>query len=222
MKYVKTWVFAAVAAMALAASIGGNTALATVLCKQQGAFGGEGTGTTCPAGFAYEAGSKLHAVVVSQEEPVILRSEILEQELNLECPESTIQGKTSNEGEKGQAVSMTVEALTFLKCPNCEITMLKNGTVTVTWNSGTHNGTVTSSGTEMTTRCFYVGLGFLHCIYRTESTPLGTIVGGSPATLEVKASIPKVATDFFCSEELTWEGTYSLTEPSALYVAQST
>lgn len=220
MRYVKAWFVAAVGAMASVVFIGGNTASAAVLCKKQGE--GTPTGITCPTGSAYEGETNLHAVVVSEKAPVILKTTILEQEWKQECPESTLKGKTGNEGGEGQAVSITVEVLTFLMCPSCEIIMLKNGFLTISWNSGTHNGTVTSNGTEMTTSCFIPGLGKVHCIYRTEKTHLGTIVGGSPAILEVKALVPKVPTEFFCSEGLTWEGSYTVTEPSPLYIADKT
>jgi hypothetical protein len=152
------------------------------------------------------------------EEPVILETEYL----RMECPESTIQGKTSSEGGEGQAVSLPIESMTFLQCPHCEFTFLKAGAVTISWISGTHDGTVTSNGTEITTSCFFPGIGKDHCIYRTENTDLGTIVGGSPATLEVKAFTPTVPTGLFCSEGLTWEGTYTVTGPSPLYIAETT
>ncbi|HET7509270.1 MAG TPA: hypothetical protein VFJ65_03380 [Solirubrobacterales bacterium] len=218
MKCVKTLGSSAIVAVAFVAFIGTNTASGTVLCKKQGEAGSGGTGTTCPSGFAYAAETKLHARATSLEEPVILELD----SLKLECPESTIQGKTSGEGGEGLGVSIAVEVLTFLECPHCEFRVLKAGTVTISWISGTHAGTVTSNGTEMTWSCFIPGVGTDHCIYRTENTHLGAIAGGTQATLEVETSIPAVPTGLFCSEAMAWEGTYTVTEPSALYVAEKT
>lgn len=215
MKYFKTLGLAVIAVTALMALVGVGTASATVLCKKTGES--TTTGTICPVGQAYEAGTLFDGFVESLEKPMILKTEYLK----LQCPRSTVRGETSNEGGEGLSVSIPLQAVTTENCACQFLAMLRTGTLAINWIEGTHNGTVTSSGTEFTTRCTG-SLGEQHCIYGTEKTDLGTLKGGEPAILEIKATLSRLPTDPLCPLTMTWEGTYTVSSPKPLYVAGET
>jgi hypothetical protein len=216
MKYVKMLVLAVAAAAALAAFIGGSTASATVLCSEQGT--GSPTGTTCPANRAYVAGTEIHAV----NEGI---SKTTTSFMNVECEEATLSGKTQNEGSATETVKFIVEVLTFAKC-NCEVKVLKAGTLEIHWIEGSHNGTVTSNDLEETWLCSTV-FGSVHCIYRTTNTDLGTLTGsattGQTATMDIEsAGIPRVITSSLCPDTENWDVKYKITTPDALNVTGHT
>lgn len=58
------------------------------------------------------------------------------------------------------------------------------GSFSISYTSG-HNGTVSSSGGKIKTTRLGVS-----CVYETNNTKIGTVTGGSPATLHIEASIP--------------------------------
>lgn len=216
MKYVKTLVFGSVAAAALMAYLGAGTASATVLCSEPGT--GSPVGTTCPAGKAYSSGTSLHAVL----DPGTGGSTLTNGYKDINCSEATIAGSTSTEGSASTAVSGAVTTLFFSSC-NCEVKVLKTGSFEIQWISGTHNGTLKSSGTEVTTTCDISPFGLVHCIYVTNGTDLGTFTGGNPATVDIaSADIPRLATNLLCDEAGNWDAKYEVTSPKPLYVASHT
>jgi hypothetical protein len=214
MKYVKMLGLAAVAAAALMAFVGASTASATVLCKTPGT--GEPTGTTCPAGWAYEKGTAIHAV---NEGTATLTTSFLD----ITCNKSTVQGSTDNEGSASETVTGSITTLTFEEC-NCEVKVLAAGTLEVHWISGTHNGTLTSKNAEVTATCSTI-FGKVHCIYSTPATgtDLGTATGGNPATMDISsADIPRLSTNSLCDTTANWDANYSVTSPAPLYVTGHT
>jgi len=240
MKYVKMLGLAAAAVAALMAFVGASTASATVLCKVEGEKGATGlTGTTCPAEKAYPKGTEIHAVLDPGTGPAKLTTAFK----NIECEESTVSGKTSNEGSATETVTGSVEVLTFGKC-NCEVNVIKKGTLEVHWinvldknengeviaETGGHNGTLTSNGAEVTAQCNTI-FGAVHCIYVTENTDLGTATASgknekgeaTPATMDIEsANIPRLATSGLCAETAKWDAKYEVTSPKPLYVAAHT
>lgn len=224
MKYVKMLGLAAIAAAALMAFVGASSASATVLCQENPiAKEGEKTGTTCPATKAYPKETEIHAVL----DPGTGNAKLVTAFKTIECSESTVKGKTSNEGglnEKGEDEPVTgnVETLTFGGC-NCEVKVLSGGTLSVSWISGTHNGTLKSSNAEVTTFCEKTLFGNVHCIYRTSATDIGVLTGGNPATMDIeKSNIPRLETNAICSEQAEWSAKYEVTSPKPLYVAGHT
>jgi hypothetical protein len=211
MKHLKMLGVAAVAAMALMVFVGMGTASATVLCKTPGT--GTTTGTTCPSGWAYGSGQEIHAVNVGN---LTLDAKFK----NITCTSSTIKATTGS--EEGTPLTGPEGTLILGGC-NCTFTVLRAGTQAIEWISGTHNGTVTSSGTEMTTVCTVLGLG-VHCTYVTSNTHIGTLTGGNDPTLTASAHIPvdELNSDGVCPEESTWTATYTVTTPQPLYVAGHT
>jgi hypothetical protein len=133
----------------------------------------------------------------------------------IECS-STVQGKveTHTGGTSGDAAEGAITALTFTSCTNSwHVTTAVLGRLWIDWTSG-HNGVVTSSGTTVTATRFFVP-----CNFETKHTKLGTVTGGSPATLHIEARIPlESSSSELCGRgDVIWEGNYITT--SALYVA---
>lgn len=214
MKYVKMMSLVAMAAMVLMAFVGASNASATVFCRTEPTTGGTGTtGTTCPEGWAYPAGTRNHEVNVGA---VSLKTEFN----TIECKKSTIEGEIENEGSATETVKGPVRTLTFEEC-NCETIVLKPGTQEFHWIPDTFNATLTSSGNEVTAKCNTI-FGTVHCIYLTQNTDLGEITGGAPATAHIEASIPRLSTSSVCAGEALWKGTYEVTSPTPLYFAAHT
>jgi hypothetical protein len=211
MKHLKMLCLAAVVVAALTAFVGAGAASATVLCKTPGT--GTTTGTTCPLGWAYGAGQEIHAVNVGN----VTRDTRFK---NITCTSSTFKGTTS--ALEGTPLSGPEGTLTFGSC-GCTVTVLKAGTLTIEWISGTHNGTLTSDGTELTTICTVLGLP-IHCTYATNNTHLGTLAGGTDPTFTIAANIPvdEANSDGVCPEEDKLTATYTVTDPQPLYVAAHT
>src|SRR6476660_5227602 len=101
----------------------------------------------------------------------------------IECA-STVEAAVEKHGP-GITAEGNISTLTFTGCTNSwHVTTVKPGALIIHWTSG-HNGLLTSTGAKVdTTR-----LG-VTCVYETNNTSIGTITGGSPATLKIEASIP--------------------------------
>jgi hypothetical protein len=215
MKYLKMLGLAAVAAAALMAFVGSSTASATVLCKTEGIKNGGVTGTTCPPNQAYPAGTTIHASLEAG-----TKAKLKTEFKTIECGKSTIHGSTNTEGGEGLPVTGPEGTLTFEEC-NCEVKVLHAGTLSTQWIPETHNGTMTSSGSESTTTCSTI-FGNVHCIYVTEGNDLGELTGGAMATVDAHAEIPRLPTNGLCSAEALWEAKYTVTEPEPLWVTGET
>src|SRR6478752_109063 len=181
MKPLKGLGLPAMAAAVLFALASASTASATVLCKNNAST------AICIIG-TYGAGTEIKASLVSG------NSKLSTPFKTVECSKSTISGKVENAGSSSSTVSGNLSSLTFSEC-NCEVKTLKNGSLELHQISGTDNGTATSTGAEITAQCSTI-FGNVHCLYATEKTDLGTLVGGNPAKLEVKeANIPRLTTN---------------------------
>ena len=217
MKYAKMLGLAAVAAAALMAFVGASSASATVLCKTNPVA--EKTGTVCPSSWAYGANTTIHAVLKAG-----TKAKLVTSFKTIECSKSTVHGDTTNEGSATETVDGPITILTFEEC-NCEVVEVKKpGSLEIHWIENSHNGTLTSSGAEVTTICSSV-FGKVHCVYTTNETHLGVLDGGAPAIMTIKnAKIPVDAanSDKLCPEKSEWTAEYEVTEPNPLYVAGHT
>jgi hypothetical protein len=190
MKYVKMLGLLAVAAAALMAFAG--TASATVL--------------TSPAGTTYTGTIKAESVgATSLHGPFTTVS----------CTNSTVEGTVSQHGA-GVTVKGSIgkEKLTFTGC-NYPVKVLKEGSLEIHATSG-GNGTVTSSGAEVT-----IETSIANCIFTTNSTDIGTFEGngGGHARLSINsAGIPRTGHSFFCGSSGQWTGSYTVTTPGTLTV----
>jgi len=189
MKYIKILGLLAVAAAALMAFAGSASAT---------------TVTTTTGGAA--ATPKIHGV--NEGGHVVLANSIA----NIECSstyESSVESHGAGVTDKGVFI-----AWLFTGCTNeWHVTIIALGSFETHWISG-HNGVVTISGLLFSATRFGVT-----CNYETKNTSIGTVTGGSPATLDVSASIPIAAgSSFLCgSGNAKFSGSYVTT--SALYVA---
>ncbi len=138
----------------------------------------------------------------------------------IECKKSTVSGKTTNTGSATETVSGSIEGLTFTEC-NATVTVLQKGSLEIHTReaNATANGTLTSTGTEVTVE--FIGT---HCIFKTSSTDLGTLTGTgvveTNATLDIEATIPRTGgrSGAFCGSTAQWTGSYKITNPSDLGV----
>jgi hypothetical protein len=212
MKHLKTLGLAALAAAALMAFVGASSASATVLCKTKVNAKGN-----CPKGWGYSG--EIHAV--SEIEKPALTGELM----NIECKESTVSWNTT----EGTAVSTetpngAITALVLTTC-NCEFIVVEKGSVEIHAKDDLGNGTVTATGTRITTNCSTI-FGKVHCEYRTNGTDLGTLTGssttGETATIDMTANIPIVKTDSLCGNLAVWHAKYKITTPDVLDVATAT
>ena len=204
MKYIKMLGLAAMAAAALMAFAGAGTASADELCKNL-------TGSAC------EQANAISSVNVGN---VTLTTTFK----NVVCEESKVAGSVTEQGA-GKTILGNITTLDFSKC-NCEVKVLKNGTLSATNIAGTDNGTVSSNGAEVTVFCEKTIVGAVHCIYATTNTHLGVLTGSKKveetAVLHAEeAEIPRLKTDFICAEKAKWDATYSVTEPDTLQVRKS-
>jgi len=227
MKYVKMLSLATVAAAALMAVVGASTASASVLCKTKPVANGAGTANaTCPEGWAYPVGTEIHGVLDPEQHFTLTDGE---GNKTLTCKQSTVKGKTTNEGNSTETVNGVIETLTFERCTSpflgetaCTITTIKGGTLELHWMGDTFNGTLTSDGAEVTTTCSSI-FGSIHCIFTTVKTDIGVLTGGNPATLDIEnARISQSPTNSLCPAEAKWDAKYEITEPKPLYLANET
>jgi hypothetical protein len=126
---------------------------------------------------------------------------------------SNVEAKVESHGNETAATGK-VSALSFTGCTDSwHVTVVAAGTLTVTHTSG-YNGDVFSSGVTIETTRFGTT-----CRYSTSNTTMGTLTGGSPATIDLSANIPFHSGSVFCgSSTTTWTGSYTISSPSSLYV----
>ena len=207
MKYLKMLGLAAVAAMALMAFLGASSASATVLCSKSGLT------TTCSKeGKDYAAGTPLDASLKPGTKAVLNASGIID-----ECSESTVKGSTANTGGAAETVhgEITVANLTWGKCTAEKTETVHAGQLEIHWIPGTDNGTVTAKEVAVTVKSAGIS-----CTYGAGTgIDLGTLVGGSPATLSIETEVT-VTGGFLCPPKATWKAEYVVTEPTALWVSE--
>jgi hypothetical protein len=199
MRYLKALCLAGVAAAALMAWIGAGTASATIV---------DCTGLSpCPTNEV------IHA---KAESTVTLHPPFGD----IECGESTVEGKLSNPGTATTTASGAISVLTFKSC-NATVTVIKTGSLEIHTRtaSSDNNGTLTSTGAEVTVE--FIGT---HCIFATNGTDLGTVTGAATtkknATLDIEATIPRTGgrSGIFCGSTAQWTGSYEVTTPSGLNI----
>ena len=143
MNHTKILGLAAIVAAALMALIGAGSASATTL--------------TAPDGTTLAAGSLITA---EAEGTVTLHPPFGD----ITCEKSHVEGKTSNTGSTSETVKGNISTLSFTSC-NATVTVVKTGSLEIHTQEtkANNNGTLTSSGTEVTVE--FIGT---HCIFATE------------------------------------------------------
>src|SRR5262249_2710117 len=93
---------------------------------------------------------------------------------------------------------------------------VSGGELEIHWIAGTDNGTVTASGFEVT-----VILAGLSCTFGVgNGTSIGDLTGGHPAVMHVAVIVNKTAGSFLCPSTGGWEGTYTITNHTKVYVVE--
>jgi hypothetical protein len=106
---------------------------------------------------------------------------------NIEC-NWTMEGKVASHGA-GVTAKGNISSLLITNCTGpWTVEVSANGSFELHWGSA-YNGTVTWSGATITA-VLHTIFGDITCRYATSSTPLGTLTGGSPATLDITTGIP--------------------------------
>lgn len=197
MKYVKMLGLLAVSAAALMAFAGSASA----------------TTVTSPAGTAY-----FGAVHAEAEGHAILHNPIAE----IKC-ESTVTGHVDKNGvtHPGEPPVTTpasgpITTLSFGPCTNSwHVTTTEHGGVqtagTLSFvSNGNGTGDLFSSGATVEATRFGIT-----CRYVTNNTTIGTVTGGTHATLHIEASIPFHSGSSLCGTGATkWTGSYKVTSPT--------
>jgi hypothetical protein len=131
------------------------------------------------------------------------------------CTSSTIKAKTN-----ASAVEAIIAPISEWSWGGCtvETKTLTPGELEITHIGGSDNGTVKLKKAEITINTGFFGA----CTYggAATGTDLGTLTGGSPATLKISTSIPLIKNESgLCPSTATWTAEWTATEPKPLYVA---
>lgn len=202
MKYLKMLSLAAVAALAVMASVGGGTASADELCTEPP------VGNMCPAG------KLITEVDLSLTIGTSTKLTTTEGTTLNTCTEETLLWKISSQGTGVDPITGPVTAwFRGSGSTPCTFTIdtTKNGSLSVTNSSGT-SGTVTGISNEVTIN---TGL-FGSCVFSTGAgTKFGTITGGTNK-LVVNTVLTRVSG--LCPSTERWEATYTITNHSVVYI----
>lgn len=161
---------------------------------------------TSPTGAVLGQGAKYH--LVNESSHITIQPPLLA----VAACQSTIEAEVAANG----ATTGPVNTISFSNCTNgWHSTTVANGELEIVADgiAGTYNGTVYSK--NMTIELTRIGVV---CRYATlETTKIGTLTGGNPATLHVGAGLPFHGGSGLCgSAPAQMEGNYVTT--AALYV----
>jgi hypothetical protein len=202
MKYLKMLGLAAVAAMALMAFLGAGTASATTLCTT--------TETPCTGSWLITPTNDPHLVATQTGTGILQEDKTENAATYVSCTGSEMTALSTKTGNSTETPTGEVKTLSWSGCTST-VNTVALGTIEVHHIEGTDHGTVTSSGTEVTTNIIGVSCTF-------KGTDLGTLTGGASPSMDIKATVDKTAGSFLCPPHATWTATYNITEPKPLYV----
>jgi hypothetical protein len=206
MKYLKMLGLAALAALALTAVIGAGTASAT-LCST------EGTGTSCGGSHGKHMTAGDHIEATGQ-------AELTSGFINVSC-HSIITIKIVD----ATAGTGQVTSLVFTGCVDNFGRACTAVTTGLPWN-----GSATGTGTNGTLTVSNVAGNFtcknpfntsedVKCNYAAPSASAAVTGGHSPSAKATGVKLSKQAgSHFLCSNEATWNGTYTLLTPKSLFI----
>jgi hypothetical protein len=218
MKYLKTLVLAAMAAMVLIMFLGAGSASAAKGCRTDA--------DPCPAEWALVKGDTLTGSLTTGTEAV-LKAAFAE----VKCKKTHVQGEITNAGGAGKVIEAQLTSISAEECKCGERTVHVNwlGFGAATVNDA---GTVTSTNSTFTAVC----TGLASCIFGTTAsgTDVGMVTdttdtGGGTARADASASLTYFSGvgdsgQFVCSgfgDTSQWSATYQLTTPDALWLVSS-
>jgi hypothetical protein len=134
------------------------------------------------------------------------------------CKSSTIEASTTSPFSSS-TVGGPVSSMAFSSCTHEKVVVDKMGNLSVEYIAGSTNGTVRSTGAEVTVPAT-IGNSIIAVNCKTSNTDLGTLTGiaSGSATLIVKAALN---CGFWLPSAL-WEASYAVTSPEGLGVTAST
>jgi hypothetical protein len=197
MKQMKMLVLALVLAAVLMAIIGAGTSSATMLCNSNT--------TPCSNLVTINTVVDLESTSSHVFKPGFA---------TVKCEKSEIAWKLESQSETGGAAKGAATGLTFAEC-DATVVVLQKGSLQIAHTAGTMNGTVSSEGLLIE-----LATGGIKCKYGTPTLrAIGSITGGSPATVKVEAQLVKVEGGALCVNPATWTGNYSVGFPNPLYIS---
>jgi hypothetical protein len=132
------------------------------------------------------------------------------------CTKSTVEGNDST-STTGTNVSGPISILSFSSCTHPTVVVHKPGTLSIDRIGETTNGTVRSSGAEVTVPAT-IGTSLITVNCKTSETDLGTFTGVPKATEHATIHINAVLNCGFFLPSAKWVGTYTVTSPTGLGV----
>ncbi|HEU4706237.1 MAG TPA: hypothetical protein VFS64_03515 [Solirubrobacterales bacterium] len=203
MKQLKMLGLAAVAAMALMAILGAGTASATTQLQ---------INTTPSANDNLGVGTRILSTVEASTSTTFSDPSGVE---NDTCPESTIEGEIEDNSGSGDPTGL-ISALTLERCTE-PTRVIRKGSLEIQHIAGTTNGTVISSGAEITVFSTVLGAD---CFLRTGTgTSLGTLTGAGHGLTNGTTDINATIQVFGCGiTNARWKGRYEVTSPTGLTV----
>jgi hypothetical protein len=136
--------------------------------------------------------------------------------VTIECA-GTVEGTVESHGA-GVTAEGKISKLTFPNCTNGNVVHVKKtGSLVAHSTATTNNGTLTSNGAEVEVTAASI-FGTITCIYTTTNTSIGTLTGGTPATLDISATIPRTGGSSLCGSSGTWTGAYKVSSPANLTI----
>lgn len=157
---------------------------------------------TSPAGTEFGVGKELKS---SAAETLTLKASVF----TVTCTESEVNGSIAESTATSAAGPITT--LSYGGCNAEAVTTLANGSLSIN-----DAGEVTAKENEVTVRKIGVS-----CIYGggAGGTVVGTLTGGTTATLTISAELPKQAgSGGLCAAKAAWSGKYKVTSPDTLLV----
>jgi hypothetical protein len=121
------------------------------------------------------------------------------------CTSGVLAGKV--ESNTSTSASGKISSLSFSGCSST-VDVLANGSL-----SFASGGTVTGNGSQITFSSFGVT-----CTYGWTGVQVGTLKGGTPATMTVSGTLPFLSGGLLCKKPATWSVAYKVTTPSTLLV----
>jgi hypothetical protein len=211
MTYLKT-LSSSVLALGLAAILFAGPASAaggTTLCKSNE--------TPCSTLNHYGLGAEFRAT--SSAITLIRTGSFFNEQID--CGKSEIKGQQTSTGSNTASVEAQVTLIAFFECvrhgtsENCTNIALNQPEATIANTAGTMNGTFSIGEFSLTSVC----KSSPDCTFTSSSISL-EMTGGEPGSL-VASGEELAGPGIGCPKALDWTATYTFTEPTALWLAQS-
>jgi hypothetical protein len=126
------------------------------------------------------------------------------------CKASTVEGKDSTAwtSEGNKPISGPISTLSFSSCTHEKVVVDNKGSLSISWINGTTNGTVASTGAEVTVPAT-IGSSIITVNCKTSNTDLGSLTGVPSGTSKIHVNA--VLNCGFFLPSAKWVGTYNIT-----------